>query len=267
MSFLKYVARILLLLLAFGIFGILYLAPPGGDDAPLYALEAMSCAAILLAVSLKPPELMRTAPRLLKVLTYVCLFISFMAAYSVVLHDGGAPFVITVLVAGIAGFAFSIRIDLIIQSMAEESLVDMHRRLLYGGVGFALFIGLGIVTNTSFLTVDPWALAFSAMWLIIGVMTVRSRLAVIANAIPDGASEKQYQSMAEFERMYPTQMEQQAYWHKIAVLDYEIRQAESMSRIYWFLFRVFYLVLAYISGLVVSALYLYKGVGRLAGRA
>ena len=225
-------------------------APGVAPESSLFVMEAFLIGWCMLYLRVCMPDQLRPLSTGARLFSYgsAGVFVAGILMYAVHRIEPG---IWLFFIAGAVLGSFVLRVDLLAKSILLESRADRTRRLVIGGSGFAIVFVLGLVSNTPVLSWSAWLVPLGVMFLIIGVLTIRSRMAAAFQLVPEGARERDVQALADFyEGMTAQEMQDKSY--QVAALEYTVRQDEMMRRLGAWFYWILYVFLALGTGALVT---------------
>ncbi|MCH9695505.1 MAG: hypothetical protein K0U72_13415 [Gammaproteobacteria bacterium] len=134
------------------------------------------------------------------------------------------------------------RVDMMLHNMRTEAVVDISRRLAFGGGGFAAVYVFALFSNDRFFSLKVFLFAFCVMAMIIGFMTIRSRI----------ADHERYFLMWAGKEPPPIKELPGEMIYQSAVYDHQ--SVKGFLRI---LFYLYFLIVVFIAGIIAIPFYAY----------
>ena len=230
--------------------------PGAGVNQALYFFELLLVASFVLFFRFRLPSQVRNLAPTTRMIIYV-LAAAFPAGYLIYIVHSHLFGIWVSIIAGVALGSFFLRIDLLIKTVMAESLQDQKRRIMYGGAGFIVMFSLGLLSNTGLSSVSAWLAPLIVMSVIIGVMTIRSRMAIAYDLIPAGAKERDLRILADFyEKTEANYIEDQRY--RIASVEYAVQADELKRSLGKYVYFALYILLTIAAGLFTTGYYVYS---------
>lgn len=127
------------------------------------------------------------------------------------------------------------RVDIMLDNMRTEAVADISRRLIYGGIGFAAIYLFAIFSNDSIFSLNVLLFALFVMAMIIGFMTIRSRI----------VDHERYFLMLAGEEPPPIKELPGEMIYQSAIYDHQ-----SLKGFLRILFYIYFLIVVFVSGVI-----------------